>query len=132
LNVVDLLMLIKHINKVSFRLFSRQQQDSFRNKLYSHLSCHIFCCLICNLFAALFAAFFAAFFVAFFGPDFWCYFLSMQYKSLLPFFRGWRVGRGVCVWKSLLGQHAAVKNMWALWSVPVILRGLIPNPVYVL
>jgi hypothetical protein len=69
-------------NKIGFRPVSRQQQDKFRNKLFSYLSCRIFCCLFTN----------------FFGPTFWCAFLStqykrrailsMQYKSLLPFFRG--------------------------------------------
>jgi len=79
------------INKTGFRPVSRQQQDRFRNKLFPHLSCHIFCCL---------------FWACFFEQDkrrTIC--LSMQYKSLLPFFRG---GEGVCV---PLGQHAAVKKL---------------------
>jgi len=47
--------------------------------------------------------FFATFLAAFFGPDFWRAFLSMQYKSLMPFLGGG--GGGLCrslSWDSML------------------------------
>jgi len=79
-------------NKTGFRLVSRQQQDRFRNKLYSHLSCR----LIADFFMP-------AFWTAFLSTQYKrCAILSMQYKSLVPFFRGGGgVGRGVCVEVSL-------------------------------
>ncbi len=59
-----------------------------------------------NFFPTFPAAFFAAVLLHFLGLLFWRAFLStqykrrailsMQYKSLLPFFRGWG-GKGVCV-----------------------------------
>jgi len=49
-----------------------------------------------TFFATFFVAFFAAFLPIFLGLLFGPAFLSMQYKSLLLFFRGWG-GEGVCV-----------------------------------
>jgi len=43
-----------HNQQDRFRPVSRQQQDRFRNKLFSHLSCHIFCCLFWACFLARF------------------------------------------------------------------------------
>jgi len=51
-------------NNTGFRRVSRQQQDSFRNKL----------------FPTFFGAFLLPFLLTFFGPAFWCTFLSALYK----------------------------------------------------
>ncbi len=71
-------------DKTGFRPVSRQQQDEFRNKLFSHLSCCIFCCLLLPPFML---TFFSQLFLAdFFGQLFWLFFRKTNFERAVQTF----------------------------------------------